>query len=293
MKKFFKSFGCGLGFFGIFLLIQAVISFMLNFIISFIVGYNAAKNCGDDISYEKIQEIMDISLQTYSKYLISIIIVCWIITIFVYFLIFKMRNKKFLKEVNLLNINSNKNYIPLMIISAVGFSLTVLFIMSAFIPENILEEYNESMGYIQSFNFSSLLLILVVAPICEEITFRGLMLSRFQKGMPIVVAVILQSVFFALSHGNVFQMAYAFIMGIILGFMVIKYKSILVTIIFHVTFNFVGSIGFLCLSKITNHLVLFFIYIIGILVAIVSLVSIFKVDKTESINSDYSYKYME
>ena len=69
--------------------------------------------------------------------------------------------------------------------------------------------------------------------LCEEIAFRGFILSGLQRRFRPRAAVVLCSFLFALSHMNVFQFLPAFFLGVVLGLLTIRSKSLLPAILFH------------------------------------------------------------
>ena len=61
-----------------------------------------------------------------------------------------------------------------------------------------------------------LISIVIIAPIVEEIIFRGLILSRLNKVMNTTVALIVSSLIFAILHGHILWVTYAFCVGYII-----------------------------------------------------------------------------
>ena len=76
----------------------------------------------------------------------------------------------------------------------------------------------------------------VATPVVEELCFRGVLMERL-RWMPVWAAIIIQAFIFGVAHLNLFQGAYAFVLGIILGLVYIKYRSIIVVIVGHAAFN--------------------------------------------------------
>ncbi len=79
-----------------------------------------------------------------------------------------------------------------------------------------------------------IVLLLAVTPaICEELAFRGFLLSGFRhlghKGM----AIILSSAFFGVMHGLLQQSVTAFVLGLLLGYLAVQTSSLLPCIAFH------------------------------------------------------------
>lgn len=77
----------------------------------------------------------------------------------------------------------------------------------------------------------------VLGPITEELAFRGLSLGYFQKSVTFAWANIFQALLFGMIHGNLIQFVYAFLLGLLFGFIAHRTGSLLVTIILHVCFN--------------------------------------------------------
>lgn len=71
-------------------------------------------------------------------------------------------------------------------------------------------------------NLSMFLYITIAAPISEEILFRGLVMRSLQPyGKQL--ALVASSLLFALFHGNPIQISFAFLMGLLLGYLAQRY----------------------------------------------------------------------
>ncbi len=79
--------------------------------------------------------------------------------------------------------------------------------------------------------------VIFVAPIGEELLFRGLIQSYGFKNFAPAVAIFMQGLIFGLYHGNIIQGIYACLMGVILGFVAYKLKSIIYPMILHISIN--------------------------------------------------------
>ncbi len=77
----------------------------------------------------------------------------------------------------------------------------------------------------------------LIASLAEEIGFRGIIFNRMREDIPVMAAVFLQAVFFGFIHFNVLQSSYAFILGLLIGFLYLWTGSIWGPIIAHFTFN--------------------------------------------------------
>lgn len=87
----------------------------------------------------------------------------------------------------------------------------------------------------------------VIVPIMEEVLFRGLVYNRLKKYVPQKAALLLGAAMFALYHGNVIQMLFAFPMAIIMICLYEKWKVLTIPIVFHIASNlfaiFVAAAG--------------------------------------------------
>ena len=77
-------------------------------------------------------------------------------------------------------------------------------------------------------------------PVLEEIIFRGcIMEGMLELGHP-YVAIFLSAIYFGLVHGQIIQIGYAFLAGIILGIIYYSTKNIVMSIVAHAVFNIFG-----------------------------------------------------
>jgi membrane protease YdiL (CAAX protease family) len=81
----------------------------------------------------------------------------------------------------------------------------------------------------------------VCAPFGEELIFRKLLLDRV-RGFGEAPAIILSGLLFALFHGNLFQLFYAFVLGMILAYVYLRSGKYLWCVAMHAAINFIGSV---------------------------------------------------
>jgi hypothetical protein len=81
-----------------------------------------------------------------------------------------------------------------------------------------------------------LLAIAATPAICEEVVFRGYILSTY-KNKPLLTALLINGLFFAIMHVNPHQFFYAFIAGVVFSYMVFVTQSIRAGIIAHFIIN--------------------------------------------------------
>ena len=82
-----------------------------------------------------------------------------------------------------------------------------------------------------------ILAIAVVPAICEELAFRGLILSGLRRTGSNWRALALSSVFFGMAHGFFQQSLVASLVGAVIGYIAIQSGSIFPGILFHMTHN--------------------------------------------------------
>jgi membrane protease YdiL (CAAX protease family) len=94
----------------------------------------------------------------------------------------------------------------------------------------------------------ALALIVVLAPLAEELVFRGLLLDWLRQKMNVGLAAIILSVFFSLLHDNYFAsgvigwLAFTdrFLLSLGASALTIKYRSLRPAVVMHATFNAIG-----------------------------------------------------
>ncbi len=117
----------------------------------------------------------------------------------------------------------------------------VVDVVSALRPE-WLANYNDmlqSAGY-ASPTLAVIVYSVILAPVVEELIFRGLTFRFARLALPFWLANIWQALLFGLLHGNLLQGIYAFVMGLFLGFVAHRGRGIKYSIPIHILFNIIG-----------------------------------------------------
>lgn len=116
--------------------------------------------------------------------------------------------------------------------------LTMLLSFLAMLIPQAFTSYNAIM---ENLSDSSMLLtviyVLLIGPVSEELIFRGAILDRFYLAFPFLAANAMQAALFGLYHMNLIQGAYAFCLGFVLGLIRRVTGSILLSMISHILFN--------------------------------------------------------
>ena len=129
--------------------------------------------------------------------------------------------------------------IVLLGISVQFFSSCILTTVLNLMP-SVAEEYMNNLSAILEITPRMLLQVCLIAPIIEELFFRGLIFSLMSKLLPFVFANVVQAIVFGIYHGNVVQVVYAFILGMFIGYILFITGSIVYTIVLHMSINLTG-----------------------------------------------------
>ena len=265
-RKFFSKIGLNYTFFGVFAIIMQII--ILN-----IIGFT------NPIILNDINLISVIG--SVCNYILPL-------PIFLYLM------KKLEKQ----EINSNKLTIKKFIVY-IAISLTLMWIgnligltiteiLGNLIQSEIANPIVETID--SSSIYTNLLLMVIMAPIFEEIIFRKLLIDRtikYGKG----VSILLSALIFGLFHGNLNQFFYAFIIGGFFAYVYIKTGKIIYTILLHLTINFFGSIISVIVGNSLNNInamesipiadagiiiIYFLVYVLIVIVGVIGLLKNYK-----------------
>ena len=144
-------------------------------------------------------------------------------------------------------LNRTKWYTTLLLAPAVYFGTMVVMaiIMGIFMSNNIEVPgfTGEKTQIIQSFGSDTVGMILafisavLIAPIIEEIVFRGMLLRAFAKHTPVWTAVLFSSIVFSLIHFTPGVFFPLMILGAVMAVLTVKTRSIYPAIVFHMINN--------------------------------------------------------
>ncbi len=87
-----------------------------------------------------------------------------------------------------------------------------------------------------------LILCVIFGPFVEELMFRGILLKMFGAAVGVIFSIVITSLLFAVSHGNLSQAWYTLILGLLLGVVRYKSTSLWSAIALHTAFNITGAI---------------------------------------------------
>lgn len=173
----------------------------------------------------------------------------WILSLPIIYYFLKTYNKyEYFKTNEKLNVKDFNTYFALVFF--IG-NICNLLIISIFKFKGRTPLINEPL-------YIDVIMAVFVAPILEEIVFRGVIMNNLRK-YGIRVAIIINSLLFGLSHYNIEMIVPAFLAGIIFSYIAYKY-SIKYSILIHFFIN--------AITKISQALILLRVELILILVSL-------------------------
>lgn len=228
IKNLFKAIG--------FTLLIVLIYFTINLGLVFVAGLGITIL---NLVKGQLSDFNNIQAQIESL-LIPLMFLGNLLTIGLIFLIFLARKDKFSQYVGFRKFKIMDGALILAFGAFFNILITGLFDLAIiFLPiKKQLEEFESLMEPLMESGFIPLLIaVSISAPIFEEIIFRGIIFNDFKKAMPVWLAILTQGLLFGLFHGNWIQGVYATLVGIVLGIVYYKYKSIWAVILLHFSYN--------------------------------------------------------
>jgi membrane protease YdiL (CAAX protease family) len=124
--------------------------------------------------------------------------------------------------------------------SAVFFSSFIVRGLAWLMPEAY-DSYVEAFENLQLGSaLSFFIAVVIIAPLFEEVLFRGFVFDRVERHFSPTAAVIVSGLLFGVYHLNIFQGTFASILGVVLGLSLLWTNSIRIPIIIHLVNNAVA-----------------------------------------------------
>ncbi|MBQ8040700.1 MAG: CPBP family intramembrane metalloprotease [Lachnospiraceae bacterium] len=238
MKKFWVNVGKAAAYFGAYFGGQMVVSFAVSLVLSTIVSISMIQPDG---SFD-MEAYMDKANAALANTMPYILIGAGILTILVFFIVAKIRKKKFTESASLRKFKPAT--VAPIVLGGIAFNFAISYLMNLIpFPQTWIDSYeassNELLGNVSIALWIS---VVIMAPLVEELTFRGFMYTRLKQGMPKWIAVILTSLVFGIVHGTIIWAIYTFVFSLALIYIFERTKSIWACILFHMAFNLVGAV---------------------------------------------------
>lgn len=105
-----------------------------------------------------------------------------------------------------------------------------------------LKEWSASYGDVEASIYSATLFWQVlsagiIAPILEEVVFRGILFGNYRASLGAWPSIIISAVIFGLMHYNLVQFVYAFLLGVFFAYLMEKTGELWTCILAHITAN--------------------------------------------------------
>ena len=150
-----------------------------------------------------------------------------------YYFCFVRKNKQNMK---LTKIIDGKCLIQLIVLG-IGVQFFISGILNINLLLNPFLANNDVSEMISMYSIFMICSVVLLAPIAEEIIYRGIVLKLCEKSMSFAVANVIQALLFGIYHMNLVQGIYAFFCGLVLGYICKKRKSIIASIFLHMIVN--------------------------------------------------------
>ncbi|KJY80864.1 CPBP family intramembrane glutamic endopeptidase [Vibrio nigripulchritudo] len=108
-------------------------------------------------------------------------------------------------------------------------------LMLLFFPAHI-DEYL-MMSRFLSGGLVSIVVVCIIAPLMEELLFRGVMLRGFLKHYSEYTSIMLSAMLFSIAHLTLIQLPVTYILGTLLGWLYVRTKSLWPSILAHAIYN--------------------------------------------------------
>ena len=144
------------------------------------------------------------------------------------------------------------------VVCGISFSLWLSIMLSLLpISESLISEYADKSWVFGETTLIAIIATGIVAPIIEEMLFRGIIYKHLHVCMPEYLALVIQAVIFSVLHGSsIIWISYALIGGLLFGYIRMLTGSIRATILAHMAFNLVGYVIDYLGNNITTFLVM-------------------------------------
>ncbi|WP_313376771.1 type II CAAX endopeptidase family protein [Chishuiella sp.] len=139
--------------------------------------------------------------------------------------------------------------------------------------EELYKSFEKTFNIMLNYKIAGFITICILAPIFEEIIFRGIILKGMlnHKVKP-VIAIFVSGLIFGLAHMNPWQFIGAGILGMIFGFIYYRTKSLFLTMLLHFLNNTLSYILMLVYGDMegeifhsSNHILMLALTLFGIL----------------------------
>lgn len=252
-----------------------IMNYVLNILIIVIGEFvlDALKGAGASLNYETLSSLNEYSVTVISEILVFI----WLVKKA------KIRNINFLHKKEKLG-NSIWKYITFLFTAQLLGTICYMLIQLISLPFGI-SWGGSGLGFPTTSFFDSIiyaLFVCIAAPVGEELLFRGAILKSLST-YGSKFAIIISAVLFGMVHGNFEQIPFAFLAGLIFGYVAVKTDSLYYAIILHI-FNNSWAVAHELFYNAASDVILNILVLAIIIIGTAGFIIIFK-DRKEMINA--------
>lgn len=132
-------------------------------------------------------------------------------------------------------------------VSIINVFITTVLPTPSWFEELFERVFNEEDGF-----WGAFVSVSIIAPIIEESLFRGIIMHGLMRNYKYWYAILLSAILFSLFHMNPWQMSYTFFLGIVLGILMVRTKSLPLCIFSHSLNNFIVLVSITYPEEILN-----------------------------------------
>lgn len=124
--------------------------------------------------------------------------------------------------------------LPLMCLAATAISVLQPLLLGA--PPDSMKNVEKELAEMVK-HICIIPLLTLLPGICEELLFRGLLVTAFARRLSPLVSVLIAALFFALMHDWPWRFFSQFFLGIVLGLVLIRCQSVYPAMVLHACYN--------------------------------------------------------
>ena len=161
------------------------------------------------------------------------------LTLFVFLLVYYKKGTTLYERAGIKRVNISTGVHAFLFGAAFLLVINIfLILLSTFAPQEWFNAHNEHNSVItQADSTIQFFGVVIIAPILEEILFRGLIAKALSRNLHYWLAIILSSLIFGYVHGTIISFIYATVLGMFMCWLFFKTGSLLSSILFHMGFN--------------------------------------------------------
>ena len=243
MKKKWTAIAWTALYMAITFMVQLMLSFAYGMIAFFVAFQSAGRTMDAGAVQEGIQYAM--GLLTKGWMMILITLLCDMVLMAGFGTWYYFRERQYPFRPNYKSAFSLKNIGYIIVMGVLGqYASNLIATLTGVLIPSAMDSYED---LAQNFDLSTaspvlmILAVCIVGPIAEELVFRGMIFGKLRRAFSFWPAAIISGIMFGVFHMNMIQGVYAFVVGIVLGFICEKSHSIYPSMLFHILFNIWGT----------------------------------------------------